>query len=90
MTNTKKIRRAVFSVAGFGTHFRPMTKAMPKESLPIVHKPLSQCAAQEAITIHALQGHVETVQLNRRRFQCGSVDGFIKVVLYDYQKRLQN
>ena len=44
-----KIRKAVFPVAGFGTRFLPVTKAMPKELLPIVDKPLIQYAAEEAI-----------------------------------------
>ena len=43
------IRKAVFPVAGFGTRFLPATKAMPKELLPIVDKPLIQYAAEEAI-----------------------------------------
>jgi len=47
---SKKIRKAVFPVAGFGTRFLPATKAMPKELLPIVNKPLIQYAAEEAIT----------------------------------------
>ena len=46
----RKIRKAVFPVAGFGTRFLPATKAMPKELLPIVDKPLIQYAAEEAIT----------------------------------------
>ncbi|MDC0111079.1 UTP--glucose-1-phosphate uridylyltransferase GalU [Emcibacteraceae bacterium] len=46
---TKTIRKAVFPVAGFGTRFLPATKAMPKELLPIVDKPLIQYAAEEAI-----------------------------------------
>jgi UTP--glucose-1-phosphate uridylyltransferase len=46
----KTIRKAVFPVAGFGTRFLPATKAMPKELLPIVDKPLIQYAAEEAIT----------------------------------------
>jgi UTP--glucose-1-phosphate uridylyltransferase len=45
----KPIRKAVFPVAGFGTRFLPATKAMPKELLPIVDKPLIQYAADEAI-----------------------------------------
>ena len=45
----QKIRKAVFPVAGFGTRFLPATKAMPKELLPIVDKPLIQYAAEEAI-----------------------------------------
>ena len=44
-----RIRKAVFPVAGFGTRFLPATKAMPKELLPIVDKPLIQYAAEEAI-----------------------------------------
>jgi UTP--glucose-1-phosphate uridylyltransferase len=46
---SNKIRKAVFPVAGFGTRFLPATKAMPKELLPIVDKPLIQYAAEEAI-----------------------------------------
>ena len=45
-----KIKKAVFPVAGFGTRFLPATKAMPKELLPIVDKPLIQYAVEEAIT----------------------------------------
>ena len=44
-----KIRKAVFPVAGLGTRFLPATKAMPKELLPIIDKPLIQYAAEEAI-----------------------------------------
>ena len=44
-----KIKKAVFPVAGFGTRFLPATKAMPKELLPIVDKPLIQYAVEEAI-----------------------------------------
>ena len=45
----RKLRKAVFPVAGFGTRFLPATKAMPKELMPIVDKPLIQYAAEEAI-----------------------------------------
>ena len=45
----KKIRKAVFPVAGLGTRFLPATKASPKEMLPIVDKPLIQYAAEEAV-----------------------------------------
>ena len=45
-----RIRKAVFPVAGFGTRFLPATKAMPKELLPIVDKPLIQYAVEEAIS----------------------------------------
>lgn len=43
------IKKAVFPVAGMGTRFLPVTKANPKEMLPIVDKPLIQYAAEEAI-----------------------------------------
>jgi UTP--glucose-1-phosphate uridylyltransferase len=45
----KRIRKAVFPVAGLGTRFLPATKASPKEMLPIVDKPLIQYAAEEAV-----------------------------------------
>ncbi|MCU7844727.1 MAG: UTP--glucose-1-phosphate uridylyltransferase GalU [Candidatus Thiodiazotropha sp. (ex Monitilora ramsayi)] len=45
---SKKIRKAVFPVAGLGTRFLPATKANPKEMLPVVDKPLIQYAAEEA------------------------------------------
>jgi UTP--glucose-1-phosphate uridylyltransferase len=44
-----KVRKAVFPVAGLGTRFLPATKAMPKELLPVIDKPLIQYAAEEAI-----------------------------------------
>ncbi|MDA0663711.1 MAG: sugar phosphate nucleotidyltransferase, partial [Proteobacteria bacterium] len=44
----KKVRKAVFPVGGMGTRFLPATKAMPKEMLPIVDKPLIQYAVEEA------------------------------------------
>ena len=44
----KKVKKAVFPVAGLGTRFLPATKAMPKELLPIIDKPLIQYAAEEA------------------------------------------
>ena len=45
----QKIRKAVFPVAGLGTRFLPVTKANPKEMLPIVDKPLIQYAVEEAV-----------------------------------------
>lgn len=45
----RSVRKAVFPVAGFGTRFLPATKAMPKELLPIIDKPLIQYAVEEAI-----------------------------------------
>src|ERR1700719_1565411 len=46
---TRKVRKAVFPAAGLGTRFLPATKAMPKEMLPLVDKPLIQYGVEEAI-----------------------------------------
>jgi UTP--glucose-1-phosphate uridylyltransferase len=48
MTASTKLRKAVFPVAGLGSRFLPVTKASPKEMLPIVDKPLIQYAVEEA------------------------------------------
>ena len=42
----------------------------------------------DAINIHAQQGSVETVRLNGRRFDCGSVDGFMRASAYEYAQKL--
>lgn len=44
-----RVKKAVFPVAGLGTRFLPATKAMPKEMLPVVDKPLIQYAVEEAL-----------------------------------------
>lgn len=43
------IKKCLFPVAGYGTRFLPATKAMPKEMLPILNKPLIQYAVEEAV-----------------------------------------
>jgi UTP--glucose-1-phosphate uridylyltransferase len=48
LTSAGRVRKAVFPVAGSGTRFLPATKAMPKEMLPVVDKPLIQYAVEEA------------------------------------------
>ena len=50
MSNATHIKTAVFPVAGRGTRFLPVTKASPKEMLPIVDKPLIQYAVDEALS----------------------------------------
>ena len=45
----KQLKKAVFPVGGLGTRFLPATKAMPKEMLPVVDKPIIQYAFEEAI-----------------------------------------
>ena len=49
----KPVRSAVFPVAGRGTRFLPATKAVPKEMLPVVDKPLIQYAVEEAVAAGA-------------------------------------
>ncbi len=44
-----KIRKAIITAAGWGTRFLPITKAQPKEMLPLVNKPLIQYSVEEAI-----------------------------------------
>ena len=48
MPDIKPVRKAVFPVAGMGTRFLPATKAVPKEMLPVVDKPVIQYAVEEA------------------------------------------
>lgn len=47
---SRRVRKAVFPVAGMGTRFLPVTKANPKEMLSVVDKPLIQYAVEEAIS----------------------------------------
>lgn len=49
MTSSKKVRKAVLPVAGLGTRFLPGTKAVPKEMLNIVDKPVVQYVVEEAM-----------------------------------------
>ena len=45
---SKRVRKAIFPVGGLGTRFLPATKAMPKEMLPVVDRPLIQLVVDEA------------------------------------------
>ena len=49
MATSPLIRKCLFPAAGYGTRFLPATKAMPKEMLPIVNKPLIQYGVEEAL-----------------------------------------
>ena len=69
---TQKIRKAVLPVAGLGTRFLPATKAIPKEMLPIVDKPLIQYAVEEAINA----GIKEFILVTRR--DKGSIEAHFK------------
>jgi len=50
MKKKQSVRKVVIPAAGFGTRFLPMTKAQPKEMLPVVDKPVIQYVVEEAIT----------------------------------------
>ena len=49
LMSQKKVRKAVIAAAGFGTRFLPQTKAMPKEMLPLVDKPIIQYIVEELV-----------------------------------------
>lgn len=49
--NNKPVRKAVIAAAGFGTRFLPQTKAMPKEMLPLVDKPVIQYVVEELVSV---------------------------------------
>lgn len=82
------ITKAVFPVAGLGTRFLPATKAMPKELLPIIDKPIIQYAVEEAIaagitelvfvtgrTKRAIEDHFDTnPELERELHEKGKDD----------------
>ena len=48
-TGPKKVTKAVIAAAGFGTRFLPQTKAMPKEMLPLIDKPIIQYVVEELV-----------------------------------------
>jgi len=47
--NGSRVRKCIIPVAGFGTRFLPATKALPKEMLPVLDKPVVQCIVEEAV-----------------------------------------
>lgn len=49
MSDVKPVRKAVIAAAGFGTRFLPQTKAMPKEMLPIIDKPVIQLVVEDLV-----------------------------------------
>jgi UTP--glucose-1-phosphate uridylyltransferase len=88
MSQRKRIRKAVFPVAGLGTRFLPATKSIPKEMLPIVDKPLIQYAVEEALEAgidtlifitsrkkHAISDHFDTAfELETRLAAAGKAE----------------
>lgn len=67
----QKVRKAVFPAAGLGTRFLPATKAVPKEMLPLVDKPLIQYGVEEAI-----QSGIEDIILITGRGKSSMEDHF--------------
>ena len=63
------IRKVVFPVAGLGTRFLPATRAVPKEMIPVVDKPLIQYAVEEA----AKAGITDTCRSERGHLLSGDV-----------------
>ena len=70
----KPVRKVVFPVNGLGTRFLPATKAMPKEMLPIVDKPLIQYAVEEAETKGKAEGERLATLRNARNMKKAGVD----------------
>ena len=60
-----KVRKAVITAAGWGTRFLPVTKAQPKEMLPLVDKPIIQYAVEEAVAAGLRQVVMVTAQGKR-------------------------
>ncbi len=78
----KRIRKAVFPVAGLGTRFLPATKTVPKEMLPVVDKPLIQYAVDEAV-----DAGCDTLIFVTNRYKHAVADYFDKA--YELEDRLQ-
>lgn len=79
---TRRIRKAVFPVAGFGTRFLPVTKTVPKEMLPIIDKPLIQYAVDEAI-----EAGCDTLIFVTNRYKHAIADYFDKA--YELEHKLE-
>jgi UTP--glucose-1-phosphate uridylyltransferase len=82
MTRRRRIRKAVFPVAGLGTRFLPATKTVPKEMLPIVDKPLIQYAVDEAI-----EAGCDTLVFVTNRYKHAVADYFDKA--YELEQKLE-
>jgi UTP--glucose-1-phosphate uridylyltransferase len=78
----RRIRKAVFPVAGLGTRFLPATKTVPKEMLPIVDRPLIQYAVDEAI-----EAGCDTLVFVTNRYKHAVADYFDKA--YELEQKLE-
>ena len=73
------VKKAIFPVGGLGTRFLPATKALPKEMLPIVDKPLIQYAVEEAI-----EAGIEEFIFVEDKFFYASFDGLFDSICLLY------
>jgi UTP--glucose-1-phosphate uridylyltransferase len=78
----RRIRKAVFPVAGLGTRFLPATKTVPKEMLPIIDKPLIQYAVDEAV-----EAGCDTLIFVTNRYKHAVADYFDKA--YELEQKLE-
>ena len=78
----RRIRKAVFPVAGLGTRFLPATKTVPKEMLPIVDRPLIQYAVDEAV-----DAGCDTMVFVTNRYKHAVADYFDKA--YELEQKLE-
>ena len=78
----KRIRVAVFPVAGLGTRFLPATKTVPKEMLPVIDKPLIQYAVDEAV-----EAGCDTLVFITNRYKHAVADYFDKA--YELEQKLE-
>ncbi|HET9047961.1 MAG TPA: UTP--glucose-1-phosphate uridylyltransferase GalU [Chiayiivirga sp.] len=81
--NYRRVRKAVFPVAGQGTRFLPATKTVPKEMLPVVDRPLIQYAVDEAIAAGC-----DTLIFVTNRYKHAVADYFDKA--YELEHRLEH
>ena len=81
-TSQRRVRIAVFPVAGLGTRFLPATKTVPKEMLPIVDKPLIQYAVDEAV-----EAGCDTLVFITNRYKHAVADYFDKA--YELEQKLE-
>jgi UTP--glucose-1-phosphate uridylyltransferase len=78
----RRIRKAVFPVAGLGTRFLPATKTVPKEMMPIVDRPLIQYAVDEAV-----EAGCDTLVFVTNRYKHAVADYFDKA--YELEQKLE-
>lgn len=97
-----KIRKAILPVAGLGTRFLPATKAIPKEMLPIIDKPLIEYAVEEAvdagieeiifITSHtkvAIENHFDSNYELEKKLSKSNKSNFIPLINPDKFKKVR-